>query len=215
MGGETRPFCNILSGGVIVNKTTAMPDLLQLLNKLDTAMVYFIGSLRLLIFLIGLFWIFKAVLNLYQATVGGASKLLPTNAQPTVAGSFLQVFIASLLIAFSYNMMPAALVGAIFNENMSNIQLYSVASYNPNPSGQEFQDMLYRFMKNVFYAVGFLAIWRGLSTWYNKAQGTSNEPAKKVVIWLIMGGLCFFPDFLNGLLVSITGFNIFSMLFNK
>lgn len=193
-----------------------MPDVFQLLNNLDSAMVYFLGTLRFVIFLIGFLWILLAIMNLYQATIGdGAPKLLPSNARPTVGGSFLQVFIASMLIAISYNMAPAVVVGALFSDSMGDIQMYSVASYNPNPSPQQFQEMLYRFMKNVFYCIGFLAIWRALSTWYNKAQGTSNEPAKKVVIWLIMGGLCFFPDFINGLLHSITGFNFFSMMFNR
>lgn len=193
-----------------------MPDLFQLLNKLDTAMVYFLGSLRVILFLIGMVWIFVAILHLYQATVGdGAAKILPSNARPTVAGSFLQVFIASMLIAVAYNMMPAVLVGSLFSDSMGNIQMYSVQSYSPNPSPQQFQEMLYRLTKNVFFIVGFLAVWRGFSLWYHKAQGTSNEPAKKVLTYLIMGGLCFFPDFINGLMHALTGFNFFSMMFGK
>lgn len=199
-----------------MNKKVVMPDLLQLLNSLDTALVYFLGGLRVLLFVIGMLWIFIAILNLYQATVGeGGSKLLPTNARPTVAGSFLQMFIASMMVAVAYNMLPAVLVGAMFNDNMSNIQMYSVASYNPNPTGAQFQDMIYRLMKNVFFVVGFMAIWRGLSTWYQKSQGTSNEPTKKVVVCLVMGGLCFFPEFLNGLIAAIFRFDFFAMLFNR
>lgn len=195
-----------------------MPDLLQLLYNLDTAMVYFLGALRYLLFAIGMMWMFVSILHLYQASVGdvsGGSKLLPTNARPTVVGSFLQFFIAALLIAMAYNMMPAVLVGSLFGNNMGDIQMYSVASYNPNPTPAQFQEMLYRFMKNVFYTIGFLAIWRGMSTWYNKAQGTSNEPAKKVIVWLVMGGLCFFPEFINGLMHAVTGFDFFAMMFNR
>ncbi len=194
-----------------------MPDALQLLNNLDNAMVYFLGALRYLLFAVGMMWMFLSILHLHQATVGesAGSKLLPTNARPTVAGSFLQFFVAALLIALAYNMMPAVLVGALFSDGMGDIQMYSVASYSPNPTPAQFQEMLYRFMKNVFYAIGFLAMWRGMSTWYNKAQGTSNEPAKKVVVWLVMGGLCFFPEFLNGLMHAVTGFDFFAMMFNR
>ena len=47
-----------------MNKKVVMPDLLQLLNSLDTALVYILGGLRVLLFVIGMLWIFIAILNL-------------------------------------------------------------------------------------------------------------------------------------------------------
>lgn len=191
-----------------------LPDLMQILHNLDTAMVYLLGSLRLLLFVIGFLWFFRAILNLYQVSVGdSSSKLFPTNARPTVAGSFIQMFVAGVLVALSYNMSPAVLVGALLHDNLSNIQMYSVASYNPKPTGREFQEMLYRFLVNIFYVVGFIAMWRGLSTWYNISQQTSNEPGSKVIVWLLMGGLCFFPEYLNGFIAALIGFDFFNMIF--
>lgn len=188
-------------------------DLWKMLTTLDASIIYLISIFRAILFIIGFIWVLYAIANLYTATVDGrGAKFLPTQAQATVSGSFIQFFIAFVLLTLVYNFTPATLVGAALNDNMSNIQLYSVKSYSATMTNNEFQEVLKRLLNSVFAGIGFIAIYRGLSTWNAKVQGLSNERGGKVVTWLILGGMCFFPSALNELLISFMGVDMFGWL---
>lgn len=176
-------------------------------------MVYAIGFARIFIMGAALIWFFASLLNLRSASLGQGSKFLPSSSQPTVMGSFLQMFVAGLTFLFAYNMTVAAAIGAIFNDNMGSIQLYSVGSYIENPTADQYRELLKRFTKNVFALVGFLAVWRGLSSWYQKLEGVGQAQTHQIVGWIVLGGLCFFPDFLSGMLASLLGFDVFGAIF--
>lgn len=188
-------------------------DLWKMLTTLDASIIYLISIFRAILFIIGFIWVLYAIANLYTATVDGrGAKFLPTQAQATVSGSFIQFFIAFVLLTLVYNFTPATLVGAALNDNMNNIQLYSVKSYSATMTNNEFQEVLKRLLNSVFAGVGFIAIYRGLSTWNAKVQGLSNERGGKVVTWLVLGGMCFFPSALNELLISFMGVDMFGWL---
>lgn len=188
-------------------------DLWKMLTTLDASIIYLISIFRAILFIIGFIWVLYAIANLYTATVDGrGAKFLPTQAQATVSGSFIQFFIAFVLLTLVYNFTPATLVGAALNDNMNNIQLYSVKSYSATMTNNEFQEVLKRLLNSVFAGIGFIAIYRGLSTWNAKVQGLSNERGGKVVTWLVLGGMCFFPSALNELLISFMGVDMFGWL---
>lgn len=193
----------------------AMPTFFDFIQNINTTMVYGLAMVRVILMGVGFVWFVISVLNLRVATLGEGAKLIPSQARPTPGGSVLQMIIAFSLILFAYNMTVAAVVGALFNDNMAPIQMYSVASYNPNPTSEDFRDFLRQFATNILYFMGILAIYRGLSAWYRNSDGSGNTPASKIIWHIILGGLCFFPEFLVGVLSSVLGFDVLSIVFGK
>lgn len=193
-----------------------LPDIMHVLSSVEQAILYITLAVRY-IFAFGAFaWFIYAFMNLYATTNGNAGhRLFASNARPTVVGSVLQMIIAAIMLAMLYDFSPALVVQSMFNDNTNTITLYSVGSYVPTTDHNQMFKVIMRIVYSVFYLLGFLAYFRASSTWYKKVEGTSNESASKIIIWYILGTLCFFLDFLNGVMASIIGFDMFGWLLNS
>lgn len=192
-----------------------LPDVFQMLKALDSTIIYIIAGVRYLIMIVSFVWMFNAILNLHMVATGGGMRLFPTDAKPTLAGSVMQFIVAGLLMSLSYNFAPAIIVNSMFNEGSGAITMYSVGSYQQSANNNDILEISRRLVVTVFYLMGFMGLWRGFSAWYHRNQGTSNEPNGKIITWIVLGGMCFYVEFLNQILASMIGYDFFGWLLKQ
>ncbi|MFB6349988.1 hypothetical protein ACFBZI_11205 [Moraxella sp. ZJ142] len=193
-----------------------MLDIFSVLQAMDKSFLYLINILRVGLFALAAVWFLFGFLNLHTATVGGqGSKFLPSNAQPTVSGSLLQILTAAILGSLAVTFTPIAVVGALFSDNMQTVQIYTVESYSSVTTPDQLEELLKRFTFQIFYLMGFIAIYRGLSAFWHKNQGTSNESNARIITWIVLGGMCFYLEWVNALFASMIGFDVFEVIFSK
>lgn len=204
------------SNSYSANGVGALPEVLTIFQSLDTTLIWVVGGLRVVLMIVSVAWFFFATLNLYTVSTNGEKRFFASQNRPTSWGCFLQMYISALLFLVSYNFTPAIILGTMVSPTNTNITMLTIQAYSSNAS-DPYSDLtliVRRVVQSVFFLIGFIAVSRGFSAWYQKNQGTSNESASRITGWIFMGSLCFFPEFLNALLASAIGFDFFGWFIN-
>lgn len=195
------------------------PDVILALYNITSALGYFFVFFRYLIMGIGLIWTILALLNIWGLTTaegnGQMNKLFPSKSQPTMASAWMQLLIAGCLFILAVNLLPATLFSAILTGSTDAVQTYTVGSYVQNPNADQLQGMAKGLVKSVFSLMGLMAFFRGFLTWWQISQGTSDRTASNVLLYFFFGALLFNIEWVNALIVSIIGYNIFGFFVGK
>lgn len=187
------------------------PNAFLILYNVVASLGYLFVFLRYFIMAVAVVWTIIALLNIWGLTTahsnGQMNKLFPSQAQPTMASAWFQLFIAGALFVLALNLLPATLFSAILTGSTDAVQNYSVGSYNPDPTASQIQSLTKGLIQSLMALIGLLAFYRGFVTWWQISQGTSNQGMSRVLGFFVFGALAFNFFWVNDLLANITGMN--------
>lgn len=188
------------------------PDALVMIRSIAGAMEYFFSFLRLFMIVAAFVWMFMSLMNLYSVTSsngGQVAKMLPSNSQPTHMGAWLQFVTSGLVLLTAWTLLPLA-SGMDLITGTPEITAYSIGSYSKE--GSNFTQAVKELIDRSLAFVGLLAIYRGFALMYNIGHGKSQHGFGRVAGYFIFGLACFSMDFINAVVASILGFNLFGFL---
>lgn len=195
--------------------TVNKPDIIVMLSNMALAFDYLLKFLRYALVFLSLVWVFYALLNLYalaSASSGVPNKFFPTQAQPTTAGAFAQLFVAGLLFTFAWNLLPMAIMSSSVMDSIAGVKVYSLGSYDTtNPNSDMVRKLSYDLLIKVMQFIGFMGMFKGIRLWYQVSQGTNNEPSWKIMGYLFWGMVAFNFEWFYSLLTSIMGFDFLGL----
>ena len=90
------------------------------------------------------------------------------------------------------------------------ITAYSIGSYNKSQS--DITLAISALVHRGLAFIGLLAFYRGFVTWYRILEGASDKRFGRVIGFFFFGLICFAIDWVNALIASIIGFDIFKLL---
>lgn len=189
------------------------PDALQMIKNISGALEYIFSFLRLFMIVAAFIWMFISLLNVYAVTSsngGQAMKMLPSSAQPTHAGAWMQFVVSGLTLLAAWTLLPLA-TGMEFITGTPEITVYSIGSYSAD--GKDMMQAVKQLVDRGLAFVGLLAFYRGLALWFNIGHGKSQQGFGRVAGYFIFGLCCFSMDFINALLANTLGFDLFGFFF--
>lgn len=191
------------------------PDALQMIKNLSGALEYIFSFLRLFMIVAAFLWMFISLLNVYAVTSsngGQAMKMLPSNAQPTHAGAWMQFIVSGLTLLTAWTLLPLA-TGMDFITGTPELTTYSIGSYDSNTN--DLTEAVKQLVHRGLAFVGLLAWYRGFALWFNIGHGKSQHGLGRVAGYFFFGLACFSMDFINAVLANTLGFDIFGFLLGK
>lgn len=191
------------------------PDVFVMLNNLANAFSYITLYFRYFLIVLSLLWMFFALFNLWSVSVAGGgqpTKLLPSKAQPTVAGAWMQAIVAGLLFIMAYKMLPAAVMSSLVTGDVIGVEIYSVGTYSPDTAGNaEIRALIQDVIGTLMQFIAWLAYFKGFNTWYQMGQGTTDHRASRVIGYFFFGTLCMSFEWVNSLIANTLGFDLFGL----
>lgn len=191
------------------------PDALQMIKNLSGALEYLFSFLRLFMIVAAFVWMFLSLINVYAVTSsngGQAMKMLPSSAQPTHAGAWMQFVVSGLTLLAAWTLLPLA-TGMEFITGTPELTMYSIGSYDAG--SKDMTLAVKQLVQRGLAFVGLLAFYRGLALWFNIGQGKSQHGFGRVVGYFFFGLCCFSMDFINALIANTLGFDFFSFILGK
>lgn len=189
------------------------PNAFLILYNIVSTLGYVFVFFRYFIMAVAVVWTLVALLNIWGLTNansnGQMNKLFPSQAQPTMASAWFQLFIAGMVFVLALNLLPATLFSAIVTGSSNAVQNYSVGSYNPNPTESQVSELVNGLVTSTCALIGLMAFYRGFVTWWKISQGTTNDTLSRVLGFFVFGALAFNINWLNSLFANITGVNLF------
>lgn len=189
------------------------PDVFVMLNNVANAFSWVTLYFRYFLILLSLFWMLFALFNLWSVSVAGggqASKLLPSKAQPTIMGAWMQAIVAGLLFIMAYKMLPAALMSSLVTGDVIGVEIYSVGTYSPNnATNADIRALIQDVIGTLMQFIAWLAYFRGFNIWYQMGQGTTEHRASRVIGYFFFGTLCMSFLWVNSLIANTLGFDLF------
>lgn len=189
------------------------PDIFVLLTNLASAFSYLTLFLRYFLIALALLWMIFAFANLWSVSTanGGApNKFFPSKSQPTAAGAWMQMFVSGLLFIMAYKMLPASILSSVITGDVIGVEIYSMGTYDTSAlDGEDARDIIVDVLRSVMQFIGWLAYYRGFSTWYHMSQGTTDERVGRVFGYFIFGTLCMSIEWVNSLIANTIGFDLF------
>lgn len=189
------------------------PDVYVMLNNVASTFSYLTLYLRYFLIILSLFWMVFALFNLWSVSVAGGgqpNKLLPSKAQPTMAGAWMQAIVAGLLFIMAYKMLPAALMSSLITGDVIGVEIYSVGTYAPGTvDNAAIRSLIQDVIGTLMQFIGWLAYFRGFNIWYQMGQGTTEHRASRVIGYFFFGSLCMAFMWVNSLIANTLGFDLF------
>lgn len=188
------------------------PDALVMIRNIAGAMEYFFSFLRLFMIVAAFVWMFMSLMNLYAVTSsngGQVAKMLPSNSQPTHMGAWLQFGTSGIVLLTAWTLLPLA-SGMDLITGTPEITAYSIGSYSKE--GSDITKAVKELIDRSLAFVGLLAVYRGFALMYNIGNGKSQHGFGRVAGYFLFGLACFSMDFINAVVASVLGFNLFGFL---
>lgn len=191
------------------------PDIFVLMTNLSSAFSWFTLFIRWFLIATSLVWMVFAFANLWAVSTangGQPNKFFPTRSQPTMAGAWMQMLIAGLTFILAYKMLPASVIHSLVTGEDTGVQIYSIGSYDTsNIQAEESRAIIRDLFNTVMQFIGWLAYYRGFSTWYHMSQGTTEHRASRIFGYFFFGTLCMSIDWVNSLVANTMGFDLFGL----
>lgn len=178
-------------------------------------MEYAFSFLRLFLIVLAFIWMFVSLLNVYAVTSSSGSnamKMLPSKQQPTHVGAWTQFVISGLLLLSAWTLLPLA-SGMSFINGTPELTTYSIGSYDNNTT--DLTAAVKQLLDRALVFIGMLAVFRGISVWYNISAGKSQQSLGRVFGYILFGLACFSMDFINAVIANTLGFDLFGFLFAR
>lgn len=189
------------------------PDIFVLMTNLASAFSWFTLFLRWFLIAASLVWMVFSFANLWAVSTangGQPNKFFPTKSQPTMAGAWMQMLIAGLTFIMAYKMVPLSVMNSLITGEASGVQIYSIGTYDlSSVSDTDARAIIQDLFKTVMQFIGWLAYYRGFSTWYHMSQGTTEHRPSRIIGYFFFGTLCLSVDWVDSLISNTLGFDLF------
>ena len=188
------------------------PDALVMISNIAEAFEYFFAWLRYFLIALAFVWAFYSLANVYAVTTGSQgqpNKFFASKSQPTIGGAWAQFALSGLILLSAWTLIPLA-TSMSFITGTPEITAYSIGSYNKAQS--DITLAISALVHRGLAFIGLLAVYRGFVTWYRILEGASDKRFGRVIGFFFFGMCCFAIDWVNALIASIIGFDIFKLL---